>query len=97
MFYKNLYSENVNVDPNSFPFFYQGNTAPKLSEEQKSMCDAGITIDELFKTLKSFRRNKSPGIDGITAEFYIAFWTQIKDKLFLVYSDSFILEFFLTV
>ena len=90
LFYKNLYSVNSQVDPTAFPFFYQGGTIPQLTEEQKSMCDARLTVDELFKTLKAFKSNKSPGIDGITAEFYIAFWTQIKEKLFLVYCDSFI-------
>ena len=29
-------------------------------------------------------------MDGITAEFYIIFWGQIKDKLMQVYKDSFI-------
>ena len=29
-----------------------------------------IIIDDLFKTLKLFQRNKCQGIDGIAAEFY---------------------------
>ena len=29
---------------------------------------------ECFKSLQSFQKNKSPGNDGLTVEFYIAFW-----------------------
>ena len=50
LFYKNLYSQNAEVDPDAFPFFYQDRTIPKLSEEQKLQCDAELTEDELFKT-----------------------------------------------
>ena len=53
-------------------------------------CDIDLTEEELFKTLKSFQKNKSPGMDGITAEFYITFWDQIKTKLFSVYCESFL-------
>ena len=71
-----------------FPFFYQNNSIPKLSQEQKTDCDKDLTIEELFRTLKSFKKNKSPGLDGITAEFYIWFWGEIKQKLFTVYNDT---------
>ena len=89
LFYKNLYSKNVQVEPNAFPFFYQNVTIPKISVIQKDKCDANISQEELLKTLKSFQKNKSPGLDGITAEFYTSFWMEIKDKLFSVYCDAF--------
>jgi exonuclease III len=78
LFYKKLYSANPQVDPNTFPFFYQNPTIPKLTEDQRLLCDAELTEDELFKTLKAFQKNKSPGLDGITAEFYITFWREIN-------------------
>ena len=89
-FYQKLYSANAQVDPDSFPFFYQNPSIPKLSDEQKAKCDIDLTEEELFKTLKNFKKNKSPGMDGITAEFYIMFWDQIKSKLFSVYSEAFV-------
>ena len=88
-FYKNLYSKNINVDPLAFPAFFSNVTTPKLTENQKKFCDTNLSEEELFKILKTFRKNKSPGIDGITAEFYIKFWEQIKTKLINVYEDSF--------
>ena len=87
-FYRNLYSKNKTVNPNYHPDFFTRVPAPKLTAQQKSFCDAKITLDELFKTLKSFRKNKSPGLDGLTAEFYVTFWDQLKYTLLLVYENS---------
>ena len=40
-----------------------------------------LTIDECFKSLNSFGNNKSPGNDGLTAEFYKAFWNVVGDLM----------------
>ena len=53
----------MNVDPCAHPNFFTNVTTPKLSETQKQFCDNEITEDELFKTLKTFSKNKSPGLD----------------------------------
>jgi hypothetical protein len=90
LFYENLYSKNSQVDPNNFPFFTQGDGIPKLNEQQKQSCETDLSESELLKTLKSFSKNKSPGLDGITAEFYLCFWDAIKKKLLEVYQDSFV-------
>ena len=90
LFYKNLYSKNSQVDPNNFPFFTESDGIPKLNEQQKQSCETDMSESELLKTLKSFSKNKSPGLDGITAEFYLCFWDAIKNKLLEVYQDSFI-------
>ena len=88
-FYIKLYSRNENVNSDTFPFFFQNVSTPKLSEEQKQYCDTNLTENELFTTLKTFQKNKSPGLDGITAEFYLQFWNEIKLKLINVYDVSF--------
>ena len=88
-FYENLYSQNKNVNPNIHPEFFTSVPAPKLTTKQKTFCDAHLNEEELFQTLKSFRKNKSPGLDGLTAEFYITFWDQLKHMLLLVYENSF--------
>ena len=37
-----------------------------------------LTVDELSNVLKKVKNNKSPRIDGISAEILKVFWAQIK-------------------
>lgn len=48
-----------------------------------------VTADEIYHTLKSMPRNKSPGPDGYTVEFFIASWDIIGDQFVAA-----VLEFF---
>ena len=50
----------------------------KLTENQKLVCDAAITLEECKNALNQLHTNKSPGMDGFTIEFYKAFWNDIK-------------------
>ena len=81
-FYKKLYNKNLNVNLNFHREFFTNITTPKLSEQDKQFCETNLTIAELLKNLKSFRKNKSPGLDRLTAELYIVFWDELKNKLF---------------
>lgn len=36
-----------------------------------------VTPDLIYKTLKSMKRNKAPGPDGFTVEFYLASWDTV--------------------
>ena len=46
----------------------------KLSDSDIRICDGKLTVDECYKSLQLFESNKSPGNDGLTVEFYRAFW-----------------------
>ena len=41
------------------------------------MCEGQITHNECYSVLQSFQKNKTPGSDGLTIEFYLAFWALI--------------------
>lgn len=47
---------------------------PKLTAEQTSILDAPLTLNELTKALNKIPSNKSPGPDGLPAEFYRHSW-----------------------
>ena len=49
----------------------------KINKVSDSSLENTINVDELGEVLKSMK-NKSPGIDGITAEFLKVFWRQLK-------------------
>lgn len=44
--------------------------------------DADLSIDELDKAVHQMAKGKSPGPDGLTVEFYIFFWNDIRQMLF---------------
>ena len=54
---------------------------PTLSEELRAICEGRITYNECFSVLQSFQKNKTPGNDGLTVEFYSAFWPLIGKYL----------------
>lgn len=55
-------------------FFLNNSEIPKLTNNEARNCDGKLTVDECYKSLQLFESNKSPGNDGLTAEFYRAFW-----------------------
>ena len=69
-------------------YFFENVNMPKLDEQSKNKCDEEITLELLEETLKTFKNNKSPGEDGLTKEFYVCFWTEIKDKFFAACIES---------
>ena len=50
----------------------------QLPEEMASTCEEEITLAECTKALSMMQNNKSPGSDGLTTEFYRAFWDIIS-------------------
>ena len=45
------------------------------------MCEGLITAEECLAALKTFQHNKSPGTDGLSAEFYLRFWNELSNPL----------------
>ena len=73
-----LYSSR-NVDPNRDEFTNFFNVDFQLSEEMASKCEGKMTLDECTKALLTMQNNKSPGSDGLTTEFFRAFWDVISN------------------
>jgi len=57
----------------------------KLSEEEKSMCEGDIGIEEIKCAINQTKNNKSPGLDGLTHEFYKTFIEILTPLLLKVY------------
>ena len=60
-----------------------------LSPELQQKCEGLLAKDECFRAVKLMKRNKSPGLDGISIEFYEHFWPLIGDLLVDTYNESF--------
>eukprot|EP00253_Pinus_taeda_P027637 PITA_27637 len=55
-----------------------------INEEDSEDLMNPVTMEELESTLKWFKKDKSPGPDGWTIEFYLAFFEQIGQDLLSV-------------
>ena len=82
--YAKLYSSTV-TQINDLPvsddlFFREGNDLI-LDEVEQNLCEDPLTETECLESLKSMESNKSPGSDGLPAEFYKVFWKDIKRHL----------------
>jgi hypothetical protein len=45
---------------------------PQLNDFDRSMCEGPLTYDECWWAVKNMKNEKSPGPDGLPAEFYKA-------------------------
>lgn len=52
-----------------------------LDEKEKNSLEGEINESECSEALQNMKLNKSPGSDGLSVEFYITFWPDIKSVL----------------
>ena len=70
-----MYDKKVDhSDENLIEPFLSSVDTGKLTDEQRDSIDKQLTMSECFAALKTFKKNKTPGNDGLTVEFYLTFW-----------------------
>ena len=74
-----MFSRKVRNQTDKIEAYLEHIPSPKLTNEQTLSCEGIISDDEVFKSLKSMKNNKSPGNDGLSKEFYECFWDEIKN------------------
>jgi hypothetical protein len=81
-FYEKLYSEIIDSNSNDVKeaanIFTNSTAIPKITEEQKRLCESDLTESEVLTSLKTLHNGKSPRTDGLVVEFYKFFWGDIK-------------------
>ena len=86
-FYKKLYSAET-CDENAQETFLNA-TIPNLPEDARNSCEGELTEEELRKAVTAMELDKSPGIDGLTTNFYKHFWPLFGPRLTQVYNYAF--------
>ena len=76
LFYESLYTSDPNVK-----FQEVNDTNICLSDQHSKELEGDIEAVELTTALKSLKRNKCPGGDGLTAELYVVFWAKLRNLL----------------
>lgn len=89
IFYQNLYSIDKNNIYDPTDYIKTTELRYKLSDEESKSCDGYITLEELTKAVNNLKINKSPGLDGISTNFYKTFWKYLGPLLVNVFNDSY--------
>lgn len=81
-YFKNIYEEeSATLSPlDEFPL--QAEDLPQISESHRTMANLPFSLRDFHIALKQLNKDKSPGSDGLTPEFYLAFWDILQDAFY---------------
>ena len=88
-FYQKLYATTHPTDESILAYFNETVFPTILTEDEKYLCEGGITAEECLYAIKNLKDNKSPGLDGIPGEFYKVLWPEICDLVIDSFNESF--------
>lgn len=75
-FYRELFTAQ-RLDDRDQQFFLNA-LSRSLSSTDSDFCEGELTIEECSKALSAMANGKSPGLDGLPAEFYKCFWPLLQ-------------------
>ena len=90
-YYKHLYSKDSNHDDidTDVQHFLNACNVPVLEETHRESCEGLITIEEASVALKMMNNGSSPGLDGLTTEFYKCFWLKLREIVTQSFNESY--------
>ena len=78
--YESLFKKTVFKTSLEYDNFLENIDIPILDIEDKSLCERELTESDFLEALLSMQNNKTPGNDGLSKEFYVYFWNEIKEN-----------------
>ena len=89
-FYGSLYtSRNSTAITEELGNLFFDQDLPKLNDDNKQKCEGFLTEKECLEAVKLMESGKSPGTDGLPAEFYKVFWNDVSSYLVSSLNRSF--------
>ena len=88
-FYCDLYEQRSTKTKADCLHYISNFNVPKLSEEDRTICEGKLSKKECYDALLSLGNNKSPGNDGLFKEFYVCFFNEIHPFLIQALNYSF--------
>ncbi|KAH7283626.1 hypothetical protein KP509_34G016600 [Ceratopteris richardii] len=81
--YKKLFAASYSTNDSWFFALHEAlvYTPQCLDSRTAAACESSITEEEIFLALGSLKNGKAPGLDGLTKEFILAFWSSLKSLL----------------
>ncbi len=89
LFYRKLYKAKYISEKEIDDFITNIVMNNTLTKEEAEICEGYITENECTTIVKQMTKNKSPGFDGLTNEFYQCFWNDIKDLLIDSFNEAY--------
>ena len=81
-FYGSVYtSRNSTTVNKELENLFLDQDLPKLNDDNKQKCERLLTAKGCLEAVKLMKSGKSPGTDGLLAEFYMVFWNDISPHL----------------
>ncbi|CAM2094718.1 unnamed protein product [Caretta caretta] len=84
-FYAGLFSPDP-TDPNACRVLWDKLLIVSIGDQDR--LELPLTLAKFSETLRRMPTNKSPGMDGLTVEFYRAFWDVLGPDLVTVWAES---------
>ncbi|CAM4490618.1 unnamed protein product [Caretta caretta] len=84
-FYASLFSPDP-IDPGACRVLWE--ELPTVSTSDRDRLELPFTLAEFSEALCHMPTNKSPGMDGLTLEFYLVFWDVLGPDLVTVWAES---------
>ena len=88
-FYSSLYTRKSLKTEKEYLEYLAGISASTLSKQDQGLCERQLSLKEIFDALNDMPADKTPGNDGITKEFYLAFFDMLGPKLLMGYNHTF--------
>ncbi|KAI3363915.1 hypothetical protein L3Q82_001510 [Scortum barcoo] len=85
-FYSSLYSSEYEEEDTLQEKFCS--ELPQVSTETSSQLEEPLQLREVQAALQSMQGRRAPGIDGLTVEFYKAFWEILSTDILDVFNES---------
>ena len=88
-FYENLYQSTNPSKEDIDKYLEQIKPEKRLSSEELNSCEGKVTYDECISVIKLMKDNRAPGLDGISVEFYKAFWHIFGELLVESFNEAY--------
>ena len=83
-FYSSLFAEeSVDLETQNHLFSF---VSSRLSDHDRDVCEGALLLDEATEAVGLSNRNKAPGPDGLSVEFYLTFWSRLSPLLVEVFN-----------
>lgn len=81
-YFEKIYREDPTQLRNIDDFTVPNTTIPQVADHHRTLVDLPFTKRDFHQALKDLNKNKSPGSDGLSPEFYLSFWDIMEDQFY---------------